>query len=111
MEIFANLSSPPGAPATNYTGGLKAASVLPTGPACSAAITTALRVLHVPVQPPPSRLTCTPMSQPAPGMTCQVTRNLVRDNPHQQAARHDGTSPASLNRATGRNRELEVTAS
>jgi len=73
----------PWGPATNYKGAVKAASVLPNRPDCSAAITGARRVRHVPV------------------------RNLVPE-PHQRAPRHDSTHPGSLERPADRSQELGV---
>jgi hypothetical protein len=84
MENPVQLQLAPWGPATNYKGAVKAASVLPNRPDCSAAITGARRVRHVPV------------------------RNLVQE-PHQRAPRHDSsTHPGSLERPADRSQELGV---
>jgi hypothetical protein len=84
MEYPDQLQLAPWCPsATNYKGAVKAASVLPNRPDCSAAITGARRVRHVPV------------------------RNLVPE-PHQRAPRHDSTHPGSLERPADRSQELGV---
>lgn len=108
MENPVQLQLAPWGPATNYKGAVKAASVLPNRPACSAAITGARRVRHVPVRNlrhrdvPAHRCRCRRLARPATS-TC----NLVQE-PHQRAPRHDSTRPGSLERPADRSQELGV---
>jgi hypothetical protein len=108
MENPVELQLAPWARLANYKGGVKAASVLPNRPACSAAMTGSRRVRHVPMRNlrhpdlPAHRCRCRRLARPATS-TC----NLVQER-HQRAARDESIRPRSLERPADRSRELGV---
>jgi hypothetical protein len=108
MENPVKLQLAPWAWLANYKGGVKAASVLPNRPACSAPMTGSRRVRHVPMRNlrhpdlPAHRCRCRRLARPATS-TC----NLVQER-HQRVARDESTRPRSLERPADRSRELGV---
>jgi hypothetical protein len=109
MENPVQLQLAPWGPATNYRGAVKAgASVLPNRPACSAAITGARRVRHVPVRNLPPDLPARRCRSWQSDATCPVEVQPCPKDPVRGLPAMTAPALGSLEHPADRSRELGV---